>query len=329
MSTMDKYYDKNHYFTSSNWGKWGDDDEKGVLNDLTPDQVLKAISLVKKGKIYDLETERFHGMPIWDGHCGFEILSYANPMGRRNMKGSGKYDKAYSWNDDGGMLGKDKDAYHMGCNSELMIAPLHSGTHIDALCHWTTGKDDHFYNGYSCPNYMCNFGPLKCDVAQNPPMVMRGVLLDIAGYKGLPHLKPNYIITPEDCKACAEWEGITLQKGDAILLRTGEKWPDSSNCPNAGLGLPAARYLVEECGAYIIGDDMSCLDGFHADGSSSVPMHPQPVHHYLLIQMGIHIMEYLQLDKLAADKEYEVCFICTPAKVRSATAMFIRPIAIV
>ncbi|MGL4282465.1 MAG: hypothetical protein ACRCSI_02120 [Eubacterium aggregans] len=74
---------------------------------------------------------------------------------------------------------------------------------------------------------------------------------------------------------------------------------------------------------------MACLDGFDANGVASVPMHPQPVHHYLIIQMGIHIIELLQLDELAADKQYEFCFICTPAKVRSATAMFIRPIAIV
>ena len=74
---------------------------------------------------------------------------------------------------------------------------------------------------------------------------------------------------------------------------------------------------------------MACIDGFNADGSSSVPEHPQPVHHYLLIQQAVHIIEYLQLDQLAKDKCYEFCFICLPAKVKCATGMYVRPIAMV
>ena len=71
------------------------------------------------------------------------------------------------------------------------------------------------------------------------------------------------------------------------------------------------------------------MDRKNKDGSSSVEGHPQPVHHYLLIQNGIHIIEYVMLNELAADKIYEFCFICTAPKVRYATGMFVRPIAIV
>jgi kynurenine formamidase len=109
-----------------------------------------------------------------------------------------------------------------------------------------------------------------------------------------------------------------MKKGDAVLVRTGEVWP-TSNCGSAGLGISAARYLVEECGAFLVGDDMAAIDGFNADGSSSVPNHPQ----------GVHIMELLQLHELAKDKAYEFCFINTPSKIRNATGMFVRPIAIV
>lgn len=324
---MKKYYD-NSWLTDNRWGDWGADDERGVMNDLTPEMILKAASMIRTGKIYDLETERFKGMPIWAGHCGFDLLSYASPDGRRNMKGS-NYDKSFNWCEDGGMLGSDKDDYHMGLNTEIMIAPLHVGTHIDALCHWTTGEDNHWYNGYTAEKYCTNFGPTKTDIAKIPPMVMRGVLLDIAGYKGVEHLEPNYIITAEDCEGCAKWEGVELRKGDAVLLRCGEQWPANNKCPDAGVGISAARYLVEGCGAFLIGDDMACIDGFNADGSSSWPKHPQPVHHYLLTQQGVHIIEFLQLDELARDKVYEFCFINTTCKVRSATGMFVRPIAIV
>lgn len=324
---MKDYYD-NTWMENNRWGEWGEEDEVGVMNNLTPELVLKAIQYIKKGKIYDLETERFKGMPVWAGHCGFDILAYASPSGRKNMKGSG-LSPEFNWSEDGGMLDSSKDAYKMGLNTEMLIAPLHAGTHIDALCHWTTGEDNHWYNGYSADRYSTNYGPVKCDISKIPPMVMRGVLLDIAGYKGVERLDPNYIITAEDCDGCAKWEGVELREGDAVLLRTGENWPGPEACCDAGLGISAARYLVEGNGAFLVGDDMACIDGFNADGSSSVPEHPQPVHHYLLIQQAVHIIEYLQLDQLAKDKCYEFCFICLPAKVKCATGMYVRPIAMV
>jgi hypothetical protein len=79
MADYSKYQDAS-WVTNNNWGKWGPDDEIGVLNDVTPADVVKAVSLIKKGKVYDLETIRFHGMPVWDGHCGFELLTYASPV---------------------------------------------------------------------------------------------------------------------------------------------------------------------------------------------------------------------------------------------------------
>ncbi len=323
---MKKYYDDS-WLKNNQWGKWGDDDEVGALNDLTPEMTLKAVGMIKQGKIYDLETKRFKGMPIWDGHCGFEILSYASPIGRKNMKGS-DISPEFNWYADGGMLDRKNDTYSMGLNTEILIAPLHAGTHIDALSHWTTGEDNHWYNGFSADRYTTNYGPVKCDIAAIPPMIMRGVLLDIAGYKGVDHLDNNYIITAEDCNGCAQWQGVTLEKGDAVLVRTGHNWPACDKAAGAGLGVSAARYLVEEGGALIVGDDQASIEGFNADGSSSVPGHPQPVHHYLLVQQGVHIIEFLQLDELAKDKRYEFCFICTPAKIKCATGMYIRPIAV-
>ncbi len=228
---MANYHDDS-WLKTNVWGKWGKDDEVGALNDLTPELVLKAVSLIKKGKVYDLETERFKGMPVWPGHCGFDILSYSNPQGRRNLMGT-ECPIAFNWHEEGGMLGSDKNAYNLGLNTEMVVAPLHLGTHIDALCHWTAGDDDHWYNGFTADKYCTVFGPTKTDIAKIPPMVMRGVLLDIPGFKGVPHLDPNnYIITAEDCEGCIKWQGVTMKKGDAVLVRTGEVWP-TSNCGSA------------------------------------------------------------------------------------------------
>lgn len=322
-------YHDDSWVNENVWGKYGADDERGAMNELNPDVVLRAVSLIRQGKIYDLETERFKGMKIWDGHCGFEILSYASPAGRETLKNGAAADEI-NWYKEGQWLDEEHNApeFHMGLNTEMMIAPLHIGTHIDAFCHWTSGKDHHWYNGYTSDDYGTTFGPSKCDASKIPPMIMRGVLLDIAGYKGMESLPDHYIITAEDCEGCAGWEGVELKPGDAVFLRTGENWPEGC-CGDAGVGISAARYLVEEGGAILIGDDMSCIDGFREDGSSSVPHHPQPVHHYLLIQRGVHIMEFVQLGELARDKVYEFCFICTPSKIRNATGMFVRPIAVV
>lgn len=326
---MKKDYMDFSWLNENTWGKFGADDEVGMANEINAQSVMNAFSLVKKGKVYDLGTEMFKGMNIWNGHCGFEIVGYASAYGSERLKNTDG-DDSVNWYKKGNWMDEEHNypEYHMGCNTEMVVAPMHIGTHIDALCHWSTGEDNHWYNGYNDAKNGSGFGPTKCDVTKIPPLVMRGVLLDIAGYKGLDHLPGDYIITAEDCEGCAAWQNVELKPGDAVLLRVGETWPEG-RCGSAGLGISAARYLVEECGAILIGDDMSCLDGQHADGSTSVEGHPQPVHHYLLIQRGVHILEYVQLEEIAKDKAYEFLFICAPAKIRYATGMFCRPLAIV
>lgn len=326
---MKKDYHDESWLNENIWGKYGDDDELGAANEISRDSVLKALSLVKKGKIYDLETERYKGMSIWNGHCNFEILSYASPAARRKLKDMNAH-SSVNWYKEGEWLDEKHNdpRFCMGLNTEMVIGPLHLGTHIDALCHWTSGEDNHWYNGYTEADYGSMLGPMKCDAAKIPPMIMRGVMLDIAAYKGGEYLPPDYIITAEDCEECMKWQGVELRCGDAVFLRTGNGWPEERT-RGAGLGISAARYLVEECGAILIGDDKSCIDGENADGSMSVPGHPQPVHHYLLIQQGVHIMEYVQLEELSRDKIYEFCFISCSPKLRNATGVPVRPIALI
>lgn len=326
---MKKDYHDELWLRENAWETYGEGDERGAANKISAASILNALAIIKHGKVYDLETERFKGMDVWNGHCGFDLVSYASAYGRERLKDTDAPGEI-NWYKKGEWMDEEHNArkYHMGCNTEMMIAPLHIGTHIDALCHWTAGEDNHWYNGYNDKEDGSVFGPTKCDASKIPPLIMRGVLLDIAGFKGMEHLPENYMITAQDCEQCAAWENVTLKDGDAVFLRVGESWP-KGRCGTAGLGIDAARYLVEEGGAVVIGDDMSDLDGQHADGTTSVEQHPQPVHHYLLIQQGVHIMEFVQVNELAKDKVYEFCFICLPAKMRYATGMFTRPIAIV
>jgi kynurenine formamidase len=153
---------------------------------------------------------------------------------------------------------------------------------------------------------------------------MRGVLLDIASCKGVPHLEPNYGITAQDIEDCIAWSGVELRKNDAVMLRTGERWPEMDYCPNAGMTLESCRYLIEEKGAVLLGNDQVAFESV-----PSWPEHPHPVHHYCLIQQGVHFIEMVLLDELAKDKAYEFCFIVSSNKIKGGTGMFVRPLAIV
>lgn len=312
---------------NSNWGKWGKDDEKGLLNEMSPALVAKALSLVKNNKVYDLEAPRFKGMSVWPGHPGWDIVPYASPHGRQNMAKHGQYGQAYNWNGVGGWLDPAINKYHSGLNSEMLIGSMHVGTHIDSLSHFTAGEDNHWYNGFNTAEHWGDYGPLKADASNIPPIVLPGVLLDIPGYKGVPHLQPEEPVTVEDIKGCAAWAGVSLEKGDCVLIRTGMIWPEMDTAPNAGPTLDTVRYLVEECGAFLLGNDQVAFENFPG-GASSFPGHVHPVHEYLLVQKGVHIMEMVMTGELARDKVYRFCFITLPASIRGATGMMIRPIAI-
>lgn len=316
------------WLEKNNWEKWGRQDEVGVLNGLTSKSVLEAIKLVKEGKVYDLETVRFKGMPVWPGHAGWDLLVYASPSGRQNMYES-EIDPSYNWYAKGGWCDKEINKFDVGLNTEVIMGPLHVGTHIDAFCHLTVGKDNHWYNGFNDKEHSSNFGPMKADASSIPPMIMRGVLLDMPGYKGVAHLKPGEAITPEDIIGCVKWEGVEIKEGDAVLINTGERWPEMDLAPGAGVTIEAARYLVEEKKVYLIGDDQSAFENFPENEISSFPGHIHPVHHYLLIQMGVHIMEMVQVKELARDKVYEFCFMGFPNKIKFTTGMMIRPIAVI
>jgi kynurenine formamidase len=320
-----EWMDKAH----SNWERWGKDDQKGMMNEVTPQLIGKAFSLIKKNKVYDLEAPRFKGMDVWAGHSGWDILPYASPHGRQNMAAS-DYVPAYNWYGKGGWLEPtpENNKYNTGVNSETVIGPLHVGTHIDSLAHITGGEDNHWYNGYNTGKDWGDYGPLKADASNIPPIILPGILLDIAGSQGVAHLAPNQPITPDDIDACCRWAGVAIEKGDCVLLRTGMVWPEMNQCPNSGPTLETLMYLVEDKGAFLIGDDQTAFENFTPTGSS-FPGHAHPGHHYLLIQQGVHIMEMVMTNELARDKAYRFCFITLPSRIKGATGMMIRPIAVV
>ena len=168
----------------------------------------------------------------------------------------------------------------------------------------------------------------RTGVEQLPPIVARGVLLDIPAAKGLDELSPGYRITREDIKYTLTVQGTDIAPGDVVLIRTGRMrhYSDGSrfmtNAP--GLGMDAARYLAGDRQALSLGADNLSFEAFPSEDSENYV----PVHTYLLAQQGVTIMELVNLEQLAEDKVYQFAFIGTPLKIRGGDAAPLRPIAI-
>ena len=207
--------------------------------------------------------------------------------------------------------------------AEAIALSTHVGTHIDALCHFSSnGK---LYGGEDpsgLQTYANGLERFSVDTIQ--PIFRRGVFLDIARQEGADVLPVDFVITPAHLDQASD--GIAIHPGDVVLLRTGwsRYWNDPgrfiSQVQSPGPGLDAARWLSER--------------KIFAAGSETAPFEfmPNPsmsVHVHLLVESGIHIIECLNLEELSANGAREFLFVATPLRIRGGTASPIRPIALV
>lgn len=306
------------------WGwVWGKTDEVGSLNAMTPASVKAALEVVKTGKVYDLGVAYDRNSFKWPGHSPGEVILFRGPEG---VKRQGDFKAAVD-----PQLNPQAMAWH----SCALFMNDNVGTQIDGLGHVTEGADNHWYNGFKEADWGGNFGIRKCDVTTIPPIVTRGVLIDVAGYRGVEALPAHYRITAEDLKAALGKQGTQLRPGDTVLIRTGtlRYWgADGSDHAkigqhdSAGIDLPAAKWLVEQQGAILVGADTSGLEYSPPPGEKGSFI---PVHRYLLIEQGVHIGEFHYLEDLARDQAYEFCYVCMTNKIRGTVAgTALRPIAI-
>ena len=202
--------------------------------------------------------------------------------------------------------------------AESMALGGHVGTHIDALCHYSCGGKLH--GGQDAAPVQSYAGGLEAlSVDTIAPILRRGVLLDIAGATILPE---DFEITPADLEAA---QTVEIRPGDVVLLRTGwaTYWNDPrkfiSGVRGPGPALAGARWLSDH-GVFAAGSDTLSFE--------KVPAISMPVHVHFLVDSGIHIMECLNLESLAAAHVYEFLFIAAPLKIRGATGSPIRPLAV-
>jgi kynurenine formamidase len=303
------------------WGWiWGKDDEVGALNSMTDSSRAAALALAQQGKVYDLGITYSRRSYKWPGHSPGEIISFRSPAGE-GVQGEAITDRKTN---------PSVTRWH----SNALFMNDNVATQIDGLGHITAGDDHHWYNGFREAEHGGDFGLLKCDTPKIPPIVARGVLLDIAAARNVDELPAHYAIIPADIEAALARQRVNLRPGDVVLIRTGtlRHWAgDGDNHAkigehdSAGITLAAAKLLVEQHGAMLIASDTSGLEVAPApEGSDSFI----PVHKYLLVEQGVHIGEFHFLEDLARDRVYEFCYVCSVNKIAGAVAGFaLRPLA--
>lgn len=307
------------------WGwVWGAEDEVGSLNEMTSTSILKALSLVKKGEVRDMGVLYDRNSFKWPGHSPAEIITFRSPEGVRRQK-----DLDFTLPENGNT---SLTTWH----SNALFINDNVATQIDSLGHIAVGDDNHWYNGFTEDKWGGNWGIRKCGAETIPPVIARGVLIDVAGDKGLQALPSKYIITVDDLKSALESQGTKLKFGDVVLIRTGtlSYWGETGadlekvgEHDSAGIQLPAAKWLVEKNGSIMIGSDTSGLEMVQPphEGSDSFV----PVHKYLLIEQGVHIAEFHYLEDLAKEEVYEFLYIGVTNKIKGSTAGFaMRPLAV-
>ena len=310
------------------WGwVWGPADEVGNLNEMTDASRLAALRLVTQGRVYDLGLPYDRESFKWVGHSAGEIISFRSPAGVRTQK-----DLPFTTAAGGNTGGT---AWH----SNVIFMNDNVATQIDGLAHITHGADSHFYNNFKAADWDGDFGVLKADVTTIPPIVARGVLIDVAGLKNVAALPGHYEITIADLEAALAKQGVDVTPGTIVLIRTGTAryWGKNgsdhatiSTHDSAGIGLRAAKWLVEQKGALALGSDTSGLEYVPSSDADSKAMGGSfnPVHVYLLVEQGVHVLEFNNLEALAAERVYEFAYILSTHAIRGTVAgTALRPIA--
>jgi kynurenine formamidase len=290
----------------SNWGRWGRDDERGAANFITPDILVRAAGLIQKGKVYNLSLPLSAGAaPVWEGR---------HPPVHLMASDSGDHEEG------GDCAGRFKYA------DDYIALFTHTGTHIDALAHVWYG--DKLYNGFAAQT-MRSKGAHHCGIDKLGSLVGRGVLIDLAGWRGLDHLPANTVIQPSDLTECAVAQNVRLEEGDILLVRTGWLSVFASQGAAAffesapGLGRAAGEWVGEKRFA-AVGSDNFAVECHPPDGGGSLG----PVHKRVIRDFGCYLIEMVVLDGLARDKVYEFFFAASPLSIPNGVGSPINPIAI-
>lgn len=263
----------------SNWGRWGDDDEVGTLNLVTPEVVKRGAACVRAGKSFSLAIALDQGGPQTGA-----IPGRVNPL--RTMVAVNTP-----------FTGDPADF----CTSDdVVVMGLQACTHWDALAH--VSYEGQLYNGFPAASVTAEAGAAHCGIDKVASIVGRGVLLDVARAKGIERLEGGYVITGEDLDAAEDLAGVTVEPGDVVLVRTGQMQlfhagdRQAYGAPSPGLSTKTVEWLSDRDVAAVATDNLTfevwpCED----------PAVVLPVHLLHLRDMGLTQGQNWDLEALAAD----------------------------
>jgi kynurenine formamidase len=280
--------------------KWGASDERGSANHMTPALVLNAARLIRTGEVIEIGHVLRAGMPIqatrrFDLHTK---RTFMNPQS--NQRGS---------------------------NEEVVTTELGQvGTQFDGFAHQSHG--DSLYNCFKISETSTRTGFTKLGIEKVGTLMTRGVLIDVAGLKGVDTLPDTYEITVQDLQQALQKHNLTLRPGDAVIINTG--WGRLWEKDNArymksapGIGVAAAEWLVKQDPMLVGADNGPVEVSPNPDSQISAP-----VHQIMLVVNGIHLLENLKLDELAAKGAHEFAFVMQPLKIQGGTGSTVAPVAI-
>ena len=280
--------------------KWGAGDQRGAGNHMKPQTVLRAAQLIKTGEVFELGRVLSQSMPLSAGRR-FEVITKRSRM--------------------------DPGSNHRGSNEELIVAEMGQvGTQFDTFSHQMIGTS--LYNCFKLDEIATRTGFTKLGVESVGALMTRGVMIDVAALKGVDMLTNTYQITVQDLQQALARQKLTLQPGDAVLIHTG--WGKLWEKDNAryqggspGIGTAAAEWLARQ-DPMLVGSDNSAVE----ISPNPNPQLMGPVHQIMLVVNGIHILENLKLDELAARQVHEFALIVQPLKIQGASGSTVAPVAV-
>ncbi|MCI0666300.1 MAG: cyclase family protein [Acidobacteria bacterium] len=280
--------------------KWGAGDQRGSGNHMKPETVLRATKLIRTGEVIELghvlnSTMPFFGTRRFDLHTK---RTFMNPQANRR-----------------------------GSNEEFVAGEIGQvGTQFDGFAHQTIGNS--MYNCFKVDETSTRNGFEKLGIENTGTLITRGVLIDVAALKSVETLPETYEITVRDLEQALERQKLKLQRGDAVILHTGwgKLWGKDNaryvrSCP--GIGVAAAEWLAKQDPMLVGSDNFSVEVTPNPDAKVSLP-----IHQIMLVVNGIHLLENMKLDELAAKSIHEFAFIVQPLKIQGGTGSTVAPIAI-
>jgi kynurenine formamidase len=286
--------------------KWGKDDQIGAANHVTPKQVLMAAKLVKKGESHPLGIVVDPKMPAFPPRTtSLQVVTPGQHNGRDMTQDFG---------------------WPIVYNDDLAQLWFGTGPQIDGLGH--LGEAGEYYNCNKAVDFVHIAGLKKMGVHNIPPMIGRGVMIDMAKHFGVAVMKAGQIIASKDIKAAAKAQGVVIHTGDVVLFHTG--WTDGKLESDPKAWVSGEPGLNNEAAAYLGDLDVMAV-GADTWGVDAVPPAKGDKVFYghveLLKKRGIYILETMNTGRLAKEGVHEFMFVLGQARVKGTVQMIINPVA--